>query len=110
MRSQSFSSRDCLAPPAWELAALAGLVGVYVGAETTVGDWSHEILNVAGPVWLTSVLGLAATRMVLMNPAALWTGLFWFRVATAVYFGVGALVPFYVNLATRMGRIWSRSI
>src|SRR5918996_5006966 len=100
--SRSASGADCLAPRLGEIAALAGLVGLYVGIETLAGDGSHDALNVVGPLWLTVVLGVGATRMVLMNPAAIWTGLFWCRVSTAVYFGVGALVPFYVNLPTRM--------
>src|SRR5919108_137043 len=93
---------DCLVAPAWELAAIAGLICLYLVADTVFGDSSHDALNIAGPLWLTVALGLSATRMVLGNTAAIWTGLFWFRVATAVYFGVGSLVPFYVNLATRM--------
>jgi hypothetical protein len=53
-----------------------------------------------GPLWLVGVLTLGNIRMARMNPDAMWTALFWFRLSTAAYFGFGNLVPIFSNPET----------
>jgi hypothetical protein len=66
----------------------------------------YSVLNIVGPVVLCAILGWSAYRIVERNPIAVWAPLFWFRVACAVYFGFGALVPHIVNEET-LQRIYS---
>ncbi len=85
-----------------ELAAIAALVLAY----STVDPDSHSSwtmpLNFWGPVWLGTVLLGGAWRIAREVPDGLWMGLFWFRVATAVYFCLGSLVPLLASESTRL--------
>lgn len=94
-------AHDAARVPAWELAAVAALVGCYLLADALAGTSIHESVNAAGPLCLTLILGFSAARLSLADASAIWTGLFWFRVSTAVYFGAGSLIPEYVNETTR---------
>lgn len=89
------------APTGIELALLAGLVVFYQLVDELYGSASYEFLNLAGPLWLVVALTYGAGRLVLEHPASIWTALFWLRVVTAVYYGVGAIIPFFVNDLTR---------
>jgi hypothetical protein len=73
------------------------LYGVAAGYE---GD-ALSIINTIGPLIFS--LGLIWGIISLLQRSAnnLWIPLFWYRVAMLVYFGVGALVPLYVNEASR---------
>lgn len=82
------------------LLVLYGFVYVFGLAEL------YPAMNIAGPVALCAILGWSAYRIVERNPIAVWAPLFWFRVACAVYFGFGALVPHIVNEET-LQRIFS---
>jgi hypothetical protein len=99
-------SADSLIPSSWEVAAIAALAGLYFFADNAFGENSYEIVSFAGPLWLTVALGVGATRMVLADPIAMWTGIFWFRISTAVYFGVGSIIHNYMNDYTMM-EIWT---
>ncbi|MGJ0507155.1 MAG: hypothetical protein ACR652_08455 [Methylocystis sp.] len=57
--------------------------------------------NTVGPVALVGTLGLSATLSAMRDTNNLWVPLFWFRISTIVYFGIGSLVPLYGSLATR---------
>jgi len=85
--------------PLWELPALLLVVTYYLLAED---PQSYETMNVVGPMLLTGILFLSAMRSAFVNNANLWTCLFWFRLSTAIYFGIGSLVPFFMNDATRL--------
>jgi hypothetical protein len=87
--------------PAWELAGLALLLVVYLLADMIFGPESSGVLNIVGPMWLTAVLCLGVLRMLLLDGAAVWTALFWFRVSVFVYFGLGALVPLLASAGTK---------
>jgi hypothetical protein len=94
--------RSPLFTPAWELATLGLLLAIYLIGDWLIGSASVEFLNIVGPVCLTVILWTGALRMILLDDAAIWTSLFWFRVSTGVYFGVGALVPLLMSDAVRI--------
>lgn len=80
-----------------ELAGLGSLL-VFYGFVYVLGIAElYPAMNIAGPVVLCAILGWSAYWIVEGNPIAVWAPLFWFRVACAVYFGFGALVPHIVN-------------
>lgn len=83
-----------------ELAGLGGLLVLYGFVYVLGVAELYPAMNIAGPVVLCTVLGWSAYRIVERNPIAVWAPLFWFRVACAVYFGFGALVPHIVNEET----------
>src|SRR5260221_335879 len=86
-----------LMAPIWELAGLVLLLVFCLLVDQIFGAQSDDFINVAGPLWLTTILWLGAFRMAWLDAGAIWTALFWFRVATGLYFGVGALVPVLAN-------------
>ncbi|MBS9719458.1 hypothetical protein JYU29_02020 [Tianweitania sp. BSSL-BM11] len=81
----------------WELWALAGLLGfaLFVGLLDDTGAAFHATIIV--PLGLASVLSAGAIHAVQREPLALWTGLFWMRLSTAVYFGIGSLAHRFMN-------------
>jgi hypothetical protein len=84
-----------------ELFAVFALMLAYSTADPFSQTGWTTYLNIAGPVWLCAVLFLGALRIARNVAAGMWTALFWFRVATAVYFCIGSLVPFFGAEATR---------
>jgi hypothetical protein len=86
--------------PTWELVALGILNAFYLLAGATNDAEFLTVVNTVGPVALMAILGSSAVKSVLFDRLNLWAALFWFRVATVVYFGFGALVPIYANEAT----------
>lgn len=58
--------------------------------------------NLVGPLWLSVTLAIAARRLAIAHRGGLWTGLFWLRAGTVVYFGIGAIIPRFLNETTRM--------
>jgi hypothetical protein len=90
---------SALRATAWEFVGLGLLVAFYV-----LGDWLFgmdvTVLNIVGPMWLMAVLGMGAVRMILLDAGVVWTALFWFRVSSSVYFGLGSLFAVASNDAT----------
>jgi hypothetical protein len=84
------------------LVSLCLLLATYLVGDWLLGTSTVDSLNIVGPVFLTIILGIGALRMVLLDDAAIWTALFWFRVSTGVYFGAGALVPLLARDAVRI--------
>lgn len=95
------SHLDCLRPAGWELMGLALLLVYYVLSEEFLGREIYATNNITGPLWLTGALAFGMTQMVRMNPHAIWTALFWFRLSTGVYFGLGSLISVFANPETR---------
>lgn len=83
-----------LVTPTWELASLAGLVVFYIVAAEFPGETTLWLRAAAGPAVLAAILFAGALQMILKEAAALWTALFWFRVSSAIYLGIGNLAPF----------------
>ena len=57
--------------------------------------------NTLLPIYFTSVLLYLAWRTMGIMPAAIWTGLVWYPVNSAVYYGFGPLVEVFGNEITR---------
>lgn len=87
--------------PVWELAALAILILCYIFYDNPQSVSNYNTANVAGPIFLTCILLYSAINSILKSSNNLWTCLFWFRLSVALYFGIGCLVPFFVNDLTR---------
>lgn len=80
-----------------ELAALIGLAAFYLITELVLSEDWYASIAVIGPIALAVILGTSALRMLKINPANIWTALFWFRVTTVLYFCFGQVVPFFLN-------------
>jgi len=93
-------ARDPLIEPNWwELPAILVLVAILAAAD--IGDWrAEDTLNIVAPVWLSLALGVSALQMGAADSRAVWTPLFWFRVAVLMYFGLGNIAPAIMNSAS----------
>jgi hypothetical protein len=86
-------------PNWWELPAIFALTATLTAAD--IGDWRVEdTLNIVAPAWLSLALGASALKMGTADSRAIWTPLFWFRVATLIYFGLGNIAPMIMNSAS----------
>ena len=86
-------------PNWWELPAILALAATLTAAD--IGDWrAEDTLNIVAPVWLSLALGASALKMGTADSRAIWTPLFWFRVATLIYFGLGSIAPVIMNSAS----------
>ena len=66
-------------------------------------QWSvfYRSLNVIGPLTLMAILCFSAYASVRANSLNVWTPIFWYRLASAVYFGFGSIVPFIGSRETQ---------
>jgi hypothetical protein len=99
---RALAPERALLPKPAELLALLLLAGMYLGAEAVLGRESYGFVNMTGPLVLAAILGYGAWQTVAREPANVWVALFWFRVSTAVYFGLGTYAIFLVNTPTRL--------
>lgn len=83
-----------ISPPLWEIVSLLGSV-LSLGLLQLAG--LYEAINIAGPLLLATIAGLANWNMVRRNPTAIWTPLFSFRLGVLVFLAFGALVPYLVS-------------
>jgi hypothetical protein len=88
---------DSVSPSLWEVATVAALVPFYLFSELALGEASDGFSSFVGPIWLAIVLVLGAIRPIACEPATVWTGLFWFRMSTAIYFGLGSVLHKFMN-------------
>lgn len=91
----------CMRWPA-ELFALGTLTALYGLVYGLTVDSLYSTVNIAGPAVLAAILLLASYRMIRKNPITIWTPLFWFRIACAAYFGIGALIPHIGSETTKI--------
>jgi hypothetical protein len=87
-------------PVIWELPAIS-ILAVMLLFQASSDAATQETMNYVAPFLLSGVLGYAALRMILLDNVAVWSPLFWFRIATIIYFGFGSLVPLISNASTR---------
>jgi hypothetical protein len=86
-------------PNWWELPAILALTALLAAAD--IGDWrAEDTLNIVAPLWLSLALGASALKMAVTDNRAIWAPLFWFRVATLIYFGFGDIAPLIMNSAS----------
>lgn len=88
-------------PISWEFPVIV-LLAILLFASDVLEWRAEETMNYVAPVCLSLALGVSAVKMALADSRAIWAPLFWFRVATVVYFGVGSVVPLVTNSATRL--------
>ena len=77
------------------------LLALYTAAGTLLGESRYSVINSVGPLILTTILGCGAWAMLRTDPRNVWTALFWFRLSTALYFGIGTSLIFVVDSAAR---------
>jgi hypothetical protein len=83
-----------------EIISLLFLLAVYALAAMSQADELIVAVNVTGSCTLIFVMLYRCHRDLEQTPLAIWTPLVWFRLACAVYFGLGQLVPYIANDAT----------
>jgi hypothetical protein len=91
-----------LAPSLSEIWAVTGLLAFYLAVDILLGEGSHAALNYGGPLFLIAILGYANWKMIRVEGKNVWTSLFWFRLSTAVFFGIGTVAVYIVNDFTRL--------
>ena len=93
-----------LAPSLLEILSHSGIVLFYIMAMAyRAGYGSGQLIaNLIGPLAMTGILAVAAWRLLRADGRNFWTALFWFRLSTGAYFGLGTFVVFAVNDATRV--------
>ncbi len=84
----------------WEIGGAGALCALYFLAQDMFGAAGLVAVNLFGPLTLTLILLLGAWRQILCDHLAIWTALFAFRIATALYYGIGSLTPAFVNVVT----------
>ena len=86
-------------PTRWELPAILVLVAILAANE--IWDWrAEETLNIVAPVWLSLAVGAGALKMANGDGRAMWMPLFWVRVATLIFYGLGNIAPVIMNGAS----------
>ena len=103
-RSPRFRACDTsLAPSLLEILSHSGIVLAYITVMIhRAGHGSGQlIVNLIGPLAMTGILAVAAWRLLRADGRNIWTALFWFRLSTGAYFGLGTCLVFVVNYATR---------
>ena len=85
----------------WELGGLASLFVVYLVTIGLVGDQGTFIINVGGPAVMGVILLMGVVPAVIRDIDLIWTPLFWFRLATVVYFSVGNVLTYFLNPASQ---------
>lgn len=99
VRSVGGAKDPLIEPNWWELPAILALTALLAAAE--IGNWrAEDTLNIVAPVWLSLAVGASMLKMGTADSRAIWTPLFWFRVATLVYFGLGNIAPVIMNSAS----------
>ncbi len=91
-----------LIPTSQEIWAVVSLLAFYLAADDFFGSSSYLVVNTLGPLALTAILCYGGWLMVRSDGKNLWTALFWFRLSTAVYFGVGTIFVYIANDMTRL--------
>ncbi|MER8479335.1 hypothetical protein [Mesorhizobium sp. M1163] len=89
-----------------EILALMGLSAAYLMPYLAGATAFYPSLNFTGPLVLTLILAWSSYRMASASPILVWSPVFWYRVAFAVYFGLGSFIPLLANDVTK-ARIYS---
>jgi len=78
-----------------------GLVVVLYGIALTDGYAMVDLVNIIGPAIFSITVAFAAYRLTKLNIHAVWTPLFWYRIAMVTYMGVGSGITSFYNAETR---------
>ena len=94
---QTSSLIDDLEPTYREILFAAVMVLWFLMGMTAAPPGSEDTINTIGLIAFSILLAWAAYHQMKRNTASLWTPLLWYRVATMSYFGIGSLVPIWIN-------------
>jgi hypothetical protein len=84
------------------LVLLMPLLLIYVLLSVSHIDTAAlDVVNATAPFYLIAVLLLQVYQTIRREPAATWTPLMWFPLASVAFFGVGPLSEFYSNETTQ---------
>ena len=92
---------DLLRPANWEIVSLVCLTIYYLIVGGTLESDALDVACLIGSAIFATILFASAWRMASMDSKALWLGLFWMRISTAVYFGVGCMGSLFFSEDTR---------
>lgn len=95
------TSNSVLAPTVGEISALIALAAFYMVSDTVFGERSYAVVNIVGPLLLNAILGYGGWLLIRSDGKNLWMALFWFRLSTIVYFGVGTFSIFIMDAFSR---------
>ncbi len=80
---------------------LSPLMLIYWAVPTAShNDSLYSFVNSTAPVYFIAVMVFLAMRTLKRMPDALWTGVFWFPLQAAVFYGFGPLVEVFGNAIT----------
>ncbi len=82
-----------------ELFFLAGLLGFYAFVGILDGAIDARLANIFGSTALGATLLWSTLSQLRIEPHSIWGALIWFRIACAVYYALGAVIP-YVGTAS----------
>lgn len=99
--SQPVSSMIDDLEPTYREIFLSALVTLWFAIGMDALPGSEDWINTIGLVAFSIVLAWAGYRQMKRNVASLWTPMLWYRVALLSYFGIGSLVPVWVNADTQ---------
>lgn len=80
-----------------ELVALAILLFCYFLVYSFASPDLYKAFNWVGPISLFIILSRSTYIVARSNPLTIWAPVFWFRLASAIFFGLGAIIPLFVN-------------
>jgi hypothetical protein len=89
-----------LRPSVWEMLIILTAAAISAGG-LSLGVGVPEWVNLAAPALYSVGLTFGSLRMIALNPASIWSTLLWVRVVLIAYSGIGSLVPFFANDATK---------
>ncbi|WP_293992267.1 hypothetical protein [Sphingomonas sp.] len=89
-----------LAPHPTEFFGIGFLMVMYALAMAD-GYGIVDAVNIIGPLMFIVIVGFAAVRLTRLNLHAIWTPVFWYRVAMVVYMGIGSSLTSFYNADTR---------
>lgn len=84
-----------------ELVGLAILLIFYIAVYALKNSTFYSLANYVGPITLFTILSYSSYVIVRSNQLTIWAPIFWFRLTSAAFFGLGALVPLIANDATQ---------
>lgn len=94
------SPRQILTPSGMEIAITA-VATIFAAIGYIYGGELIMLTNYIVPTILISGLLLGGLQLVLRDISSIWSPLFWNRVVLVAYFGVGSIVPLFVNNETQ---------
>jgi len=86
--------------PGWIEIAL-GIATLVIYGMTGAYEDMMIVGNILGPIVLSMSVAWGAYRILRNSIRCLWVPLFWYRVSMFTYYGLGSLVPLFVNAETR---------